>query len=162
MNFLYRFLFRFAGYDEPPREEFAPEQRSAPPESYSTRHLYDTPYEEERRGRAEITETVTVEHRTTVESSPPRGESETGYVAGRREEVEESLPVLKDPDYRLPPGYQEKPAEKKPVNSIKCVFIIITIPIKARFYQNVILSLSLSFFASFFLHHHRRIQVQGL
>ena len=101
-------------YDEPPREEFVPSQEAG-------RNLYDTPYEEERRevSRTEITETVTVQHRETVESSLPPDSDETGYVSGRRAETQEDVPVLREPGYKLPPGFGEKPAEKKPVNAIK-------------------------------------------
>ena len=106
-------------YDEPPREEYRPEQRDAPPQSYDARHMYDTPYEEERRERTEITEVVTVEHRSTVESSLPAEEDDSQFVPGMREEADQGVPVLRDPDYRLPPGYKEKPEERKPINSIK-------------------------------------------
>ena len=90
-------------YDEPPRDVQPP---------HGSRNIYDTPYEERR----EITEQVTVETRTTVESSlPPEAVPQT---ADKRDN-DQDLPVLKDPDYKLPPGYQGKPDEKKPINSIK-------------------------------------------
>ncbi|XP_065063741.1 tight junction protein ZO-1-like isoform X1 [Rhopilema esculentum] len=101
-------------YDEPNREEYVPGQEAG-------RNLYDTPYDEERRevSRTAITETVTVQHRETVESSLPLDSDETGYVSGRRPESQEDVPVLREPGYKLPPGFGEKPAEKKPVNAIK-------------------------------------------
>ena len=92
------FILLFTVYEEPPRDQYVPDQRDAP-------NIYDTPYEE-RRERTQVTENVTVEYRGGVESSLPPAEDD------------QNLPVLKDPNYRLPPGYG-KPDEKKPINSIK-------------------------------------------
>ena len=85
-------------------------------EGYGNRNKYDKPYEERRQ---EVPEVVSVVKQAEVESSLPPEEGETPFVSGKREEVDKGVPVLKDPKYRLPQGYQEKPDEKKPVNAIK-------------------------------------------
>eukprot|EP00794_Sanderia_malayensis_P016596 gene16596-18285_t len=133
-------VFR-ADAHEPPQQQQQREPERAEVNMYDTPYdegkqqfvdrTYDTPYEEERRvveQRTTVTEIVTVEHRAGVQSSVHVDDDvndddvPAGYTRGEKPEVEPDVPVLRDPNYKLPSGFETedpKPEEKKPFNAIR-------------------------------------------